>query len=695
MEKTKNLLLGSHKRRKTTLWVGVTIAYAIITIFFVGTALFKGYPVITSAKPGDGTAGLTWLAWIDTGGPTPDVITHLTNYPFGDSLRDPFQITSLFNIGGMWLFSQLFSAIAAWNIMVFLGYMSSALVMFAFIRWLLKNTWVAFFAGFAVTFTPYHQFNATGHLSYVFNAMFILLLWAFLVFWRNPTKKTIILLSLATAGCIYFDGYFTLLAGILLVGLIASSYLADVFIFKQPAKYLLKRLKALLLYGACVIVLLIPVVLTQLKFGQQISSTLANSRGDIASEVEVYSARPYEYILPADNNPLLPESYKTYRQDLLHGSNFTENTLFLGFTTIILASYVWWHIRKKRVENESLQSMKLTFLATVLSGTAITAFLVSLQPTISIFGQTLPMPSWFMYHLTASWRVYARLYLIVDLALVVLASVGLYLLIKKYRLRKQVIVVTLAICISFLELMTSSRGVTWNYNSSPYVYQWLNRQNSVKVLAEYPLDTPPSQSVSDYLTYQQIHGKAIINTSRADSPQKNLQLSIGGLEDSQTLPVLRRLGADTVLSHRTPVNIDGLQFIRYDKSKFSDDAVWAYRLLDGDKATYALTVGLGWHKPEIKNNHSTITMGTHGVLNIMNLTKNKSHDTVRVTLSANSLTGKPQMITISQSGLNVWSGEVDKNSAISFDADPSLPIDILPYKSNADRTIQIYDLKAE
>lgn len=698
LEKIRATLLSTPKRKTITTFTSVTLIFALLSWLYVGNALLTcGGMNIATGGPGDGTAGLTWLSWIDKGGPVPG-FTHLTNAPFGETLRDPFQITSLFNISGMWLFSVLTgSSICAWNIMVFLGYMSSALAMFAFIRWLLKNNYIAFFAAVAVTFTPFHQMNAQGHLSYMFNFFFILAIWAFLVFWRNPSKRNILLLGLATAACVYEDGYFILLGGILMSSLIIGAFLIDKFLFKKDLRYLLARVKGTLGFIAIFILFLAPVALVQLKYASQITSTLASSRGDIMSEATVYSARPIEYLLPADNHPAMPDSYSTWRQEGLHGSNFTESTLFIGFSVFILAILAWVFMIKRGLLRTKIHGMPLGFIVGVLTFALVCAFLVSLQPTITVFGQKLPLPSWFLIQVSANWRVLARLFVIVDVCAVILAAIGLYYLVKNWRPRKQTLVIIAVTIFALFELLTQSRAVVYNYNDSPAVYNWLKTQNNVKTIAEFPIGEQPSWQAITYFTYQQVHGKALFNSSRSDSPQRPLRMSMLGLNDPQTLPILRTLGVDMVLSHDKPADNSELQFVRYDESKDGKDKVWTYRILPGEKADYALVMDKGFHLPEVKKQHSSTTMGTYGTLMFQGLNDKaaKNKDDVRVSLKAVATKEAPkdQLVTFMQQGVVLWQGTLQEETAISFTADPSLSIDIIPYKADTNTTVRISDLK--
>lgn len=703
IDKLKATFWSTPKRQTISTFALATLVFAIMSWAYIGNSLFTcGGMNIASSEPGDGTAGLTWLSWINQGsGPLPG-FTHLLNSPFGETLRDPFQITSMVGLTGMWIFTAITgSSICAWNLMVLVGFMSSAMAMFAFIRWLTKNSWVAYFAASAVTFTPFHQFKSHGHLSYMFNAFFVLAIWAFIVFWRKPTLKNAGILAVTTALCAYQDGYFLLLGGTLVGSVIVGALLADSFLFKKGFSYIIERVKGLGLYILATLVLVAPIVFVQLHYANRINSTLASTRGNIGDEASTYGARPIEYILPADNHPALPQSYSTWRESQLHGSNFTENTLFLGFVSMALAVVAWTLVvKRKALRKVTLQGLPLPFILAIVSFGLICAFFVSLSPVAHIFGVKIPMPSWFIIHITAVWRVFSRLYLIVDMCVVILASIGLWLMVRKWDKRKQIIVVLLATAIALFELLTSSNRLTWNYHSSPAVYDWLRTQQSVDRIAEYPLTEQPSLPAIQYLTYQQIHGKALLNSSRTDSPQRLLRGGMQGLEDAQTLPILRTLGVDLVLSHGHPASVPGLQYIRTDKSQYNDDIVYTYKVLPGQKADYALVASEGFHLPETSKDgkHGYLPMGSNGVLAFQGLTKNaeKNKSFVHVSLSARPAEGAPkdQLISFTQQGVVRWQGVISEDTDISFEADPSVAINVIPYKSKANTTLDLYNLSA-
>ncbi len=699
VETAREILTATPRRRTLTLFIGVSLLFALITWYYMGSALNSCNTHMLTTLPGDATAGLTWLTWVDKSSPVPG-FTHLTNAPFGESLRQPFQITSVFTIPTMWLLAKLSTPTCAWNLMVFLGYMSSALIGFGFIRWLTRNSWVALFAGFAVTYTPYHILNALGHLSYMFSAVLMLFMWAFVAFWQRPTTLRAGFMAVAAAACFYLDGYFILLGSVLAGSVLAAALIGDTVIYKHPAEYVLQRLRGLLLYGAFLIVLLLPIAAVQLHYAHTISTTLGSQRNDIADESRTYSARVLDYFLPAANDPFLPASFGTFRTNpkIIHGSNFTESTIYIGIVVLALAIYLWVTLIRRRVST-TLRGLPITFLAGVTTVGLAAGFFISLPPHLLLFGHLVPMPSDVIIHFSALWRVFARLYLVVETCLVILAALGFFLLIRYWSPRRQMIATIVLILLVACDYATVSRARTWQFAFSPAVYSWLKTQPGIHTIAEYPLSEPPSQGISDYLTYQQVSGKAIINTQDASSPERQLQLSIEGLADPQTLPVLRALGAQLVLEHhdKAPV-IPGLTFLRFDKARFDIgvtlyDQVWTYRIDPGPVAQYAAVAAQGFHDPVVDASlHSVTGMGDLGVITLQQLGHTKAN-TVHVSFTADSVRGD-KFVTVAQNGVVRWQGEVTQGTQVAFDADSTLPIDVIPYHPSSFESLQIYDLAA-
>lgn len=64
--------------------------------------------------------------------------------------------------------SSLTTPICGLNLVLLLGYMSSGLLMFGLVKWLLKRFDIALFAGYAAAFVPFHIFKGQSHINYTY-----------------------------------------------------------------------------------------------------------------------------------------------------------------------------------------------------------------------------------------------------------------------------------------------------------------------------------------------------------------------------------------------------------------------------------------------------------------------------------------------------------------------------------------------
>ena len=56
-------------------------------------------------------------------------------------------------------------------------------------------------------------------------------------------------------------------------------------------------------------------------------------------ELVVYGARPWEYLLPSYRHPYFGAEIGPWLLGHLHGSNFSETSLYVGWITIALAAF--------------------------------------------------------------------------------------------------------------------------------------------------------------------------------------------------------------------------------------------------------------------------------------------------------------------------------------------------------------------
>lgn len=513
---------------------------AVFLLFFILTCIFTDWIILDITHrlfiqgAGDGTSGFLWLNYADQD-LNPDLgHTDLVNYPEGASIGNPTFITYLALWIPLWLLSRLFSPVVALNLVTIWGIMSGGLAMYWLVKRLTDNPRVALFAGFAVAFVPYHTIKSSMHLSYVFSIVFVLILAAFIAFWRRQTWRRAVLLAATIAFAYYTDGYFLLLASGFLTALLVGGVLYDVL---QREGNVLARLKRKLRYGVVSIVALFafvsPIIAVQLYYGDKVDSTLSQARSNIADELQYYASWPVDYLLPPAKHFFLQQNevfvelhkYKDSR------SNPGESTLYVGYVIILLcvgavAMLIAYSLRRKGQTLHGLSAdRRNTFL--LVSCLAITVcvllFSIMLPPRWSVAGHTISLPAALFIHFDiAFWRVLARFFLPFHVMAVLLAALALWVLFQSSPLFKKLasmrsqtimqgIIVLILIAFLSLEYANGINRPGFDFSKQAPAYTWLKKQNDIKVIVEFPLVSKPWDYAATAVAMQMIHDKKLVN----------------------------------------------------------------------------------------------------------------------------------------------------------------------------------------
>lgn len=630
-----------------------------------------------SDGPGDQTAGLIWLNSVDNQHPFWG-FTHVTNYPFGEQLSSPVHASGSALYILYWILARASGSVCGLNLLNAIGFFSGALVTFFFVKWLVNRPFVALLAGYAVSFTPYLQIKTGVHASYVFQGLFVGMIWIFLLLWRKPSLKLAAAFGGITAVSFYVDPYFVLLSGILAVGLFIGGGIYEVTL-RTSAPSILRKFGYGLAALGIVVALIMPLVFIRVHYASQIDRFVNNSRNDIKFDAQIYGAHPIEYLKPNELQPVLKAlipNYAKYRDH--HNSNPSEYTINLSLAliaTVLLAAFVvvWRFWRKQAIWPNAKLAVKPGLIVIPIAVVGVLAFSFSLAPIIH--GHR--MPSWYLTNYITMWRVFARLYIIVNISLVILASVALAFLLPmlKWRVWQRVCIILLLLVVMFEYQTFAFARTTWSYVSEvPSIYYQLHDRADVKVVAEYSLDEQPQTIMPTYyMTYQRIHGKELINSDLPDSPQAPIRQSIRNLADPQTLPTLRALGVDAVIVHDVPgdLAIPGLTRILYEQSRppssnpvFGDmDIVYpiaVYHIGAGPVAPYVLAIESGYVFPQKLSPISYNYVGGNGsTLELVNLPGSEKIQTGQFCFSIRSESGKLLAISFVQGGNLLWSGTID------------------------------------
>jgi len=557
----------------------VIFIYSFFAVYYVGFSQSISECNNTLNGLGDNTAGPIWRA-ANAGDSPIGGVSNMTNYPNGDNLSSPVDAVVGAQLLLLWLTAKLAGPVCGYNLANILGYISASLLMFGFIYSLTKGKrWIALLAGYAVAFTPFFQLKTEGHPSYGFQALLIGALWSLLLLLNDYKKSRVFISALLMAVCFYFDPYFSLLAITIAAPLILAWLIIGLIKYKN---IFMDGLKSIVLGMGLLTVFISPLIYISITQSSQINSAVAGTRDNVIETARVFSNLPSEYFLPFTDSPIfkLFGDYGKKMHDSLYVfsmGNAVEDAVGIGLIMIFLIFlfYIviaWEKLQYKNLNMEKLFRFDVRLLIFGVSAVAISAIILALPP-IYILG--IPLPSLVLLQFTNIWRVISREYVVVNIAVTTLFAIALVYFNDRLNISKiikSVLFILFFICL-FVQYQTYGpfQGIEpakFSYNDAPEAYYWLNNQDDVKAIAEYPIEkSVESYANGYYLSMQIIHKKPMLNSVLSNSPDDLIRSSIKNLSDPQTIPVLHSLGINYIVVHG--VKLEDVNKIPYLEVKYS------------------------------------------------------------------------------------------------------------------------------
>lgn len=558
-----DILLGVGKRlflflRKNKFNFFIVSVYVFFTLFYMGPSFYNCNDAVYGF--GDSTGGPIWRNSLE-GQPLLGGYEKETNFPTGESLYSPVNIVSLVQLVFMRVTNPIVGDVCAYNLYNATGYITTALVTFAFIMYLTRSKWIALLAGYAVAYTPYVQSKIGGHPSYAFGALLVALIWLSLILIRNPRIKIGVFMGIILSICAYIDPYFILLSATIMLP-IALIIVACIIVRlrKSVHRDWLRAISRALLAAIVVFgVLSAPIAYTRIKDAAIIESSVTGIRGNVFGAAMLCSNKPIDYVLPDPLNFYLLKIFgeKYISSNIAHRNwcGYGESRVSISLVAISLlaiATAVLLVRRRLRMNASPISannSLKLATGTIIAVGSA--AILVGLPP--EFLGITTP--SGVVLKITETWRIFAREYLVVNIAVIVLFAIALKYL-AQFIGRKWVgvlIYLLIFLGISFeYQINPPFSPPVFSYSRDvPQVYRQIKNDPNIKAIAEYPIDRLGLEydSAVYYLTMQAVHGKAILNPASLKDPNESLHMAIRDLSDPQSIPALRQLGIHYVVIH--------------------------------------------------------------------------------------------------------------------------------------------------
>lgn len=542
-------------------------------VFMLATALamIVTYPLALHfgdeiyGTPGDATGAVSQFWWwgyaLAHGQPIFD--NALQGVPLGSGWSElPFVVLPVLVFTPL---SAMIGPIASYNILVLSGFPLTAWAVYLLGRRLRLPAVSAAFAGLAFAFSPYHVEKAQGH-AYQTHLEFAALTLFFLVAWRDSKDWKRLVAAGAMLGLQFWMDYS--LTYVLSIGLVAFAA-AHVLIRPREVRWhrwLVSNLAAGALVAATAS-LFVPVGILFAhrpgsgSYGQTFGGALGNVVRNL-NELVVYSARLREYLEPWHSNPLLPGAIRDWEQAHLHGSNFTESSLFLGYTVILMAGL--------GVLVRGALFHKISALFMMAAGLAMAE-----PPTVHVLGHDVHAPSFYAFQFITFFRVYARFAVLVMLGSVLLAGLAMSRLEGSLGSGRRRFLLAIPFVLLAVEFNNQPPSHVTRLLPAPAAYVWL-RDQPQGILLEYPANSgsPQDQEIEirQYELYQMIHlHPTFLNEITGSGPVADAAAQLEPYYRSGVVGQIRGYGIRYVFVHRAdytragwdlPQSVDGMTLVK-------------------------------------------------------------------------------------------------------------------------------------
>ena len=502
---------------------------------------------------GDSTGGMAgFRQWADEIGYRITGISHVASAgaPFGYDQGNGVNLQSAFVFFPAYLITEAAGEIVAYNVVVLSGLALSGAAMYFLVRWLGCGRLVAAWAGLVFIVFPWHLEKAQGHPTLAHLEGFPLLLLAFFAWYRKPDLGRAMLVALASAVLWTTSGYFGLMG---LAALVPLFVLAALFQARTIGVTRALRRCAVPIAASFAVPAMVYAIASQGAADDGIATPRS------VQELVYYGARPWEYLIPSYRNRLFGDDVGQWLVAHLHGSNFSETSLYVGWLTITLAGgWLLWALMSRGRLSPEIRFATVALVTTVVIG------LVFSLPT-PLPRTDIPTPVRLIWEVAPQFRVPARFVALVMAGLVPLAALALdrIRLAVRGRLRPKLFAIGAAggVCVaamvlSFLELSISPPAIVTDLGVAPPEYAAV-RKAPPGILAEYPLAAAIQGTNSDYLFWQRAHGRRILNGAPPGTFPDAVRESLVDPTTPGTPQSLAALGASVIVVRPTTYGFTG------------------------------------------------------------------------------------------------------------------------------------------
>lgn len=490
--------------------------------------------------PNDETYAVREYWGAEQDGKTPFTWQHdyLNAAPEGFPFAPAVQIANFVQPGFVWVLRDVLGLYGAFNLFLLLGFVLTGFMVYLLLDRIGIGVLPGVFAGYAVAFNPWMIERAfAGHAGYMHAWIFPALVLVLLSAHRRRLLWSAAIVGLVLALSFYISSYYGLLAA-LLVGVF---WVVDFVLARGLAEKLWTTTLVCVMTGVTGAALA-PAALAWVLDRDRVAASVSND----VQQLQNLGASAESYILPSTRHPVLGGITRSF--DVLADQHWAENTLYVGYSTLILGLIAIGLIvrRHPRLNETTGRRIVLLFAAVLVPA----AFLFSLKRYTSILGIDVPMPAYVMGQFTTFWRVYARFGVLVVFGLALLAAFTLHVA-RERRGGRALGAVALAVLV--FEFLPGTVPVFATDQPEPYA-RWLATQPR-GIVANYPLATDSSEALNLLARafYQQMYYRqpnyAAFGSGYSGTREEGIRILSRYLDDPNTPGILAAEDVRYVLVH--------------------------------------------------------------------------------------------------------------------------------------------------
>jgi hypothetical protein len=610
--------------------VPVLAEATLVVLFYGAVAVFATWPNAKDPLGGfygfgnDNWGGIWIYGWLHDAywGPASASYSSELQAPFGYSVpHEAIQpMDRLFAL----LFGGPDEGLGAHNLQIFLSFVLAGCTMYLLARYITQRPLAAGIAGFIYTFSPFHlaqamQYPALSSIQWI--PLFVL---ALLLIVRDAKLRYAVLAGAAYALIVatsYYHAWFVAWFTALLLAAFSCWLAWSRWRQGKLCRGDLRRFAGLTasraaVAGAVAILLAGPAILSSARIvaeGEAVVHPL--------TEAVRYSARPWMLFIPPHDNPILGPHVRDFVQLHLYENPVNEQSIYLGYTVLVLAALAFIAIDRRRMLTER-ERLARGLLAV---GSAI-GLLILIGPYIPLdrdywrlwaqpdLTTHVPSLGLLMFELGPFFRFFSRAYILVSVCIAPLAAVGFARIERSLgpALWPRLAAATIVLALVAIEY-TNAPPHRWVSDETPAWVRAVRSLPADAAVVDYPVALVHSPRALYYLFWQREHRRATLNPP--ESPEATaLAAAITSPDNPDAGKALRDAGFDYAIVHTRlpPQTFPPYQPALPDDSmpitagsanpwftevQRTPDAV-VYKVLDAVRPVAAVRAGRGFGDPE-------------------------------------------------------------------------------------------------